>query len=980
MADTLDTSLTGPAAVEDIASAATRRMQRQHQPVASELPIIGNDDNAAFEALAPGTKFKDQSGTEFVKPWIVNSDTDYARVPEGAIFQDAQGKRYRKPEFEGVGFTAQSLYDMSVTLKERKKALEFEYPGKVKEDAEGLYVDDNGTFRRPGRGAAKYTGFAAGAAAPVTGAVLGSLGLGAVGGPVGAVAGGGTGAMLGQGFNDIILGLAGVLDRTPGEELVNQGLAAVGGMAGAGVGRGISMVVPSLKAGVSAAGAALPRAAAHFLGAQPETLKQARQLAEQGVMVPPSAWAHESPHLQNLVEVFDPAFRTNKPLQESAAAYYEQEGKKLLEQTGVQRTESLLSPTSEISTLEAGERIMQRTLNDQATADTALRNALEKRAAEIRSGMPERQAQREAVLKAAEDSRNAAQKLIDQGFKDIDRDAEAAFKIAEAGGKTGELWQNIGNKFQAIRQGISARAKYWYGRYDEMTGGATTSSQELSNSARQMIKELPEEFKARNPSLVQKLEKLGAQYDEHGQLVKEAEELTYGQLHDLRSLFRGSADWTTLSSDFKNGALKRFSNEIDRMIHDPAAPEHVRAAGRFLDVVDKWYAKNIKIFNASQIKAVMKGLEAGEPADPAALYKAIIKEGHTDLIERVKKMVGPNLWAGVKAADTRAMLDAAKTLEPGTVDAKKFVREVLERHRAGLLASVHGSEANKLLEQARAIEQLEGRLPITAQPGDTMGQVIAKARAAEDAAKEAARKDPLGELAKESRRIEASLQNWEKGASGRMRGMRRNDPLAFLYDPTTGGIEAVDRILKDEDLILAAAARFGENSSEFNMLRRIYSQRILQGTMAPGKRLSSAAPEVQQLMFPGTTLKQFQTLADNMDFLMSRRGMARTTAGSMSAMSKVEHPIGGGIVGRVVSKVPVLGTAADATARAIRGKFYALITKLATSPATFRWVEKGLNGTAEERAAVKVFTDAVLQKGSAVGAGVGEAAYQNGLQ
>lgn len=956
--------------------------------VAKEPKLPQLKDPSEAEALAPGTKFLDPAGVTRVKPYVAKELADVASIPEGAEFVDPTGVTRKKPTYEGVDFTAQTLYDMALTPKEKKKALERSYPGMVKEGPEGLYIDDKGTFRKPGRGISSVAGFAASAAAPTAGAVLGAIGGGAIGaassGPlapagafIGGTAGGGSGAMLGQGFNDMILGLAGIYDRTPGEEAGELAVSGLTGMAGAGVGRGIATVVPSVKAGVSAVTAAAPRLAAHLLGARPEEIKMARELAEQGVMVPPSAVFHESPHLQNMVEVFDPAFRTNKPLRESAVGYYEKKAGEVLNQLGVKREEPVTAPTKDIPTLAAGERIMQRTLAEQASKDQALQAALEKRAAELQSGLPEKTAQRESLTKAAEESRSAAQKLLDQGFKDIEGDADAAFKVAKAGHYSGDLWEQVGTKLRAARQGIGERARYWYDRYDQMTGGAKVSSEELSDTARTMIDELPAEFKSRNPGLVQRLSKLGAIYDEEGQLVKPAEELTYGQLHDLRSLFRGSADWHTLSSDFKNGALKRFSNEIDRLIHDPNAPEHVQAAARFLDMTDKWYAKNIKIFNAKEIETVMKGLEAGEPANPANLYRAIVKEGHTDLIERVKKMVGPNLWSGVKAADTKAMLDASKTLDEGVIDARKFAREVLERHRANTLEVVHGREgAAKLIAQARAIEQLDGRLTIPAHPTDTMTQVIQRARLAGEEAKAAANKDPLAVLNKEMKQIKAEHSR----ELGRMRLERRKDPLGFLYDPTTGATEAVNKILGNEDLILASAARFGETSPEFDLLRQIYVQRVLEKSLQPSAALGAISPEVQQLMFPGITLKQMQSLAKNMDFLMARRGMGKTTAGSMSAMSKVEHPVGGKTLGPIISKIPIAGAAVNFAGRAALGKFYALITKLATSPATMRFVEKGLNGTPQEREAIRFFTEKVLSKGGALGAGGAEAAYQGSGQ
>jgi hypothetical protein len=449
--------------------------------------------------------------------------------------------------------------------------------------------------------------------------------------------------------------------------------------------------------------------------------------------------------------------------------------------------------------------------------------------------------------------------------------------------------------------------------------------------------------------------------------------LTYGQLHDLRSLFRGSADWQTLSSDFKNGALKRFSHEIDRLIHDPSAPQEVRNAAQFLDLTDKWYAHNIKIFNANQIKTIMRGLEAGEPADPGNLLRAIVKEGHTDLTERVKNMVGPTLWAGVKAADTQAMLDASKTLTPGVIDAGKFVREVLERERANMLGVVHGKDAEKLLAQARAIGQLDGKLPIPVQPGDTMTQVIARARLAAEEAKAVGNKDPIGTLQRDMKRVENEL----KRETARQ---KREDPLAFLYNKSTGATEAVDKILKNEDLVLATATRLGENSAEFNALRQVYLQRILQGTMTPGKSLEKISPEVQKLMFPGVTGEQLKMLAKEMEFLTETRAFRSTTAGGMAAMAKVEHPPMASIRG-LVKRVPGVGQVSEAGARAVLGKFYAMVTKLATSPATLRFVEKGLlSKNPEEQAAVREILRAHLQKGAAMGAGAAQSVYQGGLE
>lgn len=960
----------GPAAVADINEKVAAKFKRANiRPESShyEAPPLKVTDAQSYADVKPGKKYIDPTGETRTKNWEVKSASDYASVPEGAIYTDPTGAERVKPTFEPLNYTSQTLYDMSVTKSEKRKALERSYPGKVQEDGDGLYVEDGEKLRRPGRGGAAWTGGATAMAAPVVGGVLGAIGLGAASGGVGAAVGGAGGSILGQSINDVVLQLSGVYDRTGVEEAANLGKAGMMGMAGAGVGRGIAAVVPAAKAGVSSLGQMLPSAAAHFLGAGPE-LTTARQLAEKGVMVPPSAWAHEAPHLQNVVEVFDPAFRTNKPLLESATRHYEESASKVLDDLGVKREGSIVKPAADIPTQKAGEIVMQRTLAESAAADQKLAQTLAERKAALEAGMPEQVAQREAVTKAAEESRAKAQGLVDQGFESIQKEAETARKLAGSGINTGDLWENIGQKFIAIRQGISERARYWYDRYDQMTGGATVSGERLGSTAQQMLDELPAEFKSRNPALVQKLTKLSGEYDEAGNLVKPPADLTYGQIHELRNLFRGSADWHTLSSDFKNGTLKYFSKEIDNIIHDPNAPAHVQSAAKFLDMTDKWYGHNISVFEAQQIKAVMKGLEAGEAADPANLYKVLVKDGQTALTNRVREMVGPNLWAGVRAADVDTMMNAAKTLNPGEINGRAFAKEVLDRHKSGILEAVHGKEASeKLIAQARAIEQLEGRLAIPAKPGDTMTQIIARARLAADEAKAIGTKDPLTALAKDVKRVEAELQK-EVAAN------RSKDPLGFLYKQSTGASYAVDTILKSEDLILAAAARFGEKSPEFNALRQVYVERVLRSGMQPGKALEGIGPEVQQLMFPGVTGEQMKLLAKEMDLLMTEGGLAKTTAGSMSAMSKVENPVSGvpGVKG-AMKLIPGLNPAARAT----KGKYYALVTQLMTSPSTLRWIEKGLTkGTPEEREAVRNILRAHLQKGAAMGAGAGEAVYQ----
>ena len=942
-------------------------------------------DAAGYEALKPGTKYLDPTGKQRQKAYTVASPQDYEAVPEGEQYTDPEGKVREKPRYEGIDFTAQTLYDMAVNPKERRKALERSYPGKVKGEDEDLYVEDEGgKLRKPGRGISSVTGFAGSAAWPTMGAVLGALGGGAAGSAVpgfgtvaGAAAGGASGALLGQSFNDMILQLTGVYDRSKSEELTGLGLAAASGAAGAGVGRGIATVVPSIKEGISVASTAAPGLVAKFLGATKGDVKLARELAEKGVAVPPSAWAHEAPHLQNVVEVFDPAFRTNKPLMESASAHYEKSGKELLEGMGVKPEGSLLEPGGAVPTQKAGEMLLQRTLAESAQADQALKAALDARQAQLAAGLPESIAQREALTKAAEESRKAAQSLIDQGFKDIQKSVDVANKVSGAGGNSGDLWQMVGEKLQAVKRGVQQRHTLMYEAADRAAGEHLPNSAGLSQTASDFLEQMPEGFEGRYPNVVKKMRDLAGVVDEKtGEFTKPPVQPTFGQLHNLRSDLRNNVNWYEISPDIKDGIYKFFSKHVDNILHDANAVPELKTAAQMLDATDKSYGENMRIFKDNALRTVVKGLESGEPADPKILFNTVVKEGRSDLTAKVKEMVGPNLWAGVKAADVQEMLDASKTLAPGEIDGRTFAKQVLDRHKSNMLETVHGKEASDaLLKQAQYIAMLDGKLNLDVRAGDTVTTVIGRARAAAEAAQAAAKQDPLATLSKEMKKIQAD----QGRQAAKMKSERRTDALGFLYDPTTGADAAVNKILGSEDLILAAAAKFGEKSPEFEMLRQVYAQRILQGTIQPGKRLEKIAPEIQQLMFPGAKIEQLQKIAKEMDFLMETRANARgDMAGGMSAMSKVEHPIASTkILGAVTKFIPGLNPAARAT----RGLYYKTIMEIMTSPSTLRWIEKGLDsGSPEEREAIKKVLSAVLQKGGAMGAGAGEAAYQGSGQ
>ena len=954
-------------------------------------------DEATYAAVPMGEMYLDPEGQKRTKPWRVLSARDYDKVPEGANYVDPEGTARVKPKFEPVSFTTQTLYDMALTDKERKKILESEYGADaVKQDAKGLYVIDNeGTYRKPGRGMTAVTGGATAMVAPVAGAVLGTIGggaAGAAGGPAGVFIGGtvgsGTGGTLGQFLNDMVLQLAGVYDRTPGEQAGNLGVAGLTSMMGAGVGRGIATVVPTVKEGLSKAGAAAPAVARKILGTSEEDLRLAKQIADQGTAIPPSAVMKEAPHLQNIVERFHPAMDTSNPTLRSVEQHYERGAQQILKDLGVPEFQTaapaVREPVAATPVQRVGEALRERAILESKSADDALAAAIEARKTQVATNTAEFTAQREALLKAQVDAKEAAERLVQSGLDEMGKTADMAIKTAKANHNSGDLWQAFADQLVAVKRGLMDRASLMYKQADELAGNARPAIGVLPTTAREFLEQLPEDFQRKYPDIVKKLEDLGGVFNkETGEMIKPPQEPTFGQLRQLRTLLRGNADWHTLSGDLRNGTYKFFSQQVDNALHNVKAVPELEAAVRQLDLADEFYRKNMPVFEAKQINAVMRGLEAGLPADPSELYRVVVKEGQTELTNKIRQMVGENLWAGVKAADMRTILDNSADLIPGVTDGGKFVREVLDRHRSGLLDAVHGKDGadkiRRLAEEVRALTN--DRIPIQVRQGDNVMETIQRARQAAQEAKKVAAKDPLAALAKEMKQVEREAKRQPMVAvpdpanPGQIKMVaRKDDPLGFLYDPTVGAAEATKKILASEDLLFATATRFGKDSAEFNMLRQAYAQNLLQGVMNPAERLAKISPDLQVLMFPGVTARQMETLAKEMNFLMNTKlFQSGDFGGALSATAKVEHPIAGRLVSGVMKMFPGVNMAA----RSALAAYYKMVTDFAANrPETFAYLLRGLDGTPEQRAAVRAILTKHAQRYAAMGAGVGEGLYQ----
>ena len=140
-------------------------------------------DSDSYEKIEPGSDYLDPKGERRTKPYRVKDANDYTALPEGVPYIDPEGNSRTSPKYEDLDFTTQTLYNMSVTDSERKKALERGYPGKVKTNKQTgeMYIDEDGTLRRSRGFGRSPASFSASQAAPVLGSIGGEVAGGVAG-------------------------------------------------------------------------------------------------------------------------------------------------------------------------------------------------------------------------------------------------------------------------------------------------------------------------------------------------------------------------------------------------------------------------------------------------------------------------------------------------------------------------------------------------------------------------------------------------------------------------------------------------------------------------------------------------------------------------------------------------------------------------------------------------------------------------------
>lgn len=842
-------------------------------PSESQSAPPGNFENFDYNKIPEGGKFTAPDGTVRQKPFTVKDDAGYGSVPEGAHFVDPEGKLRVKPSYEEISAPAQSVFSQAINQKEQLNALSHFY-GKdsVKQDTDGnFYVEQpNGKRLKPKKGWSwgSAGAFALENAAPITmsgaGSIAGGLFGGAIGGPPGAFLGAAGGAYLGsaagQVYNDMMLALSGVYDRTLPEEAekitemgkygaTGEAVGAVGGKLLKGA---LDKGLKAIPEGVKETGAAVAEkfqpviapVLRKILGVKlgNEDVSTAIGLAGNDVPSPVESWAPGA-FMPKKIQQWAKQISGFDPVKESGETYYNSSAGRVLKDIGVTPEQAPTRSTAAVSSENAGKSVLATTRKEIVESDLALQKAHDE-ALRATGVVPDeiKASTVRGLQEAIDNNERVAQKAIDQSWADIETTRMQMLDAANIGNNPGDLSRAMADKIVSVRKAVGARSRIMYTAGDALAGDAKLNMIPAVQDANAFLKSAPEGFAGKYPEEIALIFKM-----------VEGEGLTFGQGHQLRSFLRHGIDWQDLTPDFRTGALKKLQYTINNVLHDGEAAPELQAAAKALDKTDAYYARNMGAFNDAKIQNLVDLTESGLPPNPSVIARNVMEQegGWTERMTKLRRLVGPDNWKAVQAADLQNMLDASKTLAPGQINGSKFADQILKRYQSGVLNNGYDSGVSKqLLEQAQRIAIKGGTLDFKVLPGDTVSEAMARISAAQAKIDAIVAKDPYSVLSSEVKKLEA--QHVARVAE--TKAIRSTEPLSFLNDSSALAMASADKILGKPDLMKAAAIKFGPDSPEFAMLRQVAAQRLFQRSLGKvgdlGKDFANYTRDVQELIFP----------------------------------------------------------------------------------------------------------------------------------
>lgn len=705
----------------------------------------------------------------------------------------------------------------------------------------------------------------------------------------------------------------------------------------------------------------------------PEKTAVIDDITAKGGRVPIEQWAPTATYLGRLTQIakgwgYD-------PVKEAGVPFYEREAGQILGNLGVGDADrsGLTKATSAVPLAPAGEAAVGGATKIIGDATNELNRKVDNfKTGEI--GPATRQARERArdisteqntLVFAADQAREQANRAVQQGFTEINRDLDAALAAPEA--QTGTLMRAAEGRLRDLRQQVGRYFRGQYDAADEAAAGHYPDATGLAPWARGMLDALLPPVRAQYPREVELLTRLAPAeeaaaptglLDQFGRpTMREptpAEPITFGQLHELRNWVRHVVDWDDLAAGPKQGVLKLVEREINQVLHDQEASPELQTAARMLDATDREYGQVIPRFKDTVVRQIVRSGTAAAPENAAKLASMVITEGNTERIGMIRDMVGPEVWRQVQAADLRSIV-AHSLDQTGQFDMQAFAKKIMERSNLGMLQPTYGPEAANLIRQARRVQQTTGRFDAEVLPGDTVTTLLQRADNAIQRAEMLAEQDPIGLLKQHVKKVEGEAEQMKKEGQTAI----EKNPLTDLLDLPAE--KATQRIFANPDLLRSAQEQFGPASPEFTLLRQTWARQFLQRDIDSVRNMPAEFAEhsrdVQQALFPGTSLDDMIRLTKEMK-VMFPKGEDATSIG-MSGMAMLFNPSNASFMPHW-ARALMKAMPAQAIARATVGMSLGKVADIATSPALMRFVTRGLTGTPVQQDAARAVMVSVL--------------------
>ncbi len=777
----------------------------------------------------------------------------------------------------------QTLYDMATNDVERFKILS-RYYGKdnVGRDQYGLYIkskDGRQVYPRSNLG----SGLAANAA-PVIGGAAGALAGSAAGGPAGAVGGSAGGAVVGQGVNDAVLGIMGFYDRTMGSEAANlatQGLES-GALEGAG-----KLVGAGAKAAGTSAKDLATKPLRSALGYDPEKASVARDLVSKGYSINPASYAPDAKRIARVVESSRlygadyTAKSEEKFARDQAIATMKKQG--MTDEQAAAEYERMKTPSA-VSSQPAGQALKTAAADEAESGRGATDRARSSILSEAEQQGKNAIAQRDATVRQLKtrysDLQSRLQTSLDQGKRTLDQLATQV--------KKGPLAEDYAKRIIEYRNGIQRDATELYNYADEIAGDSRVNAEPAREAATQFMQNLPKDLREQFPVLVKRI--AGMAGGEEG-----GSEMTFGEAHYLRSQLRDLAYSDKLSPEFKKGAYKHLSSQVDKILHDSEASPSLKEAAKTLDFADEFYAKNMRQFNNATMENLVKQIKDGLPPDPVKIARMVAQNGEMATLDRVLRIGGEPLRKRVAAADLQDVLAQSRKLGSQNIDPKELLNALTERQNNRTLTRLYGSQGNALMLYATRLAAKGGSIPISSfnpvgiMERDGFMRALEAANRIQDKITELTKKKPMEIMEAFLKPAKERIAQLEKAFGGRLSA----DMMKFLRDPELLAEKAASRVLDSEELLEEAARRFPQ---AMPVLQKYALQRVLaplsrgQGSGTLLTTLGRLTPKQQAILFPAGMAQDLKKLADGLSVI---RGPATHSMPGFSAGSVLgAEPVG----------------------------------------------------------------------------------------